>query len=197
MASSKLLSEEQRDLTPAAPLDIGEEPPMPNAHYTASARNGQAGGFPVLDAFPMPQSPAQPPVWQVVLNFVKSEWKWLLTGLVPLLIAGGWLALPASTAQLQKLKDATAAEVALLKTDISGQFQVVHTRVDGLNNSLQELHTDIRELLRRIPAYRSDLPPPPIAASAPPALPPAANPPKKSRPKPNPQAKTGIWSLLR
>jgi hypothetical protein len=167
---------------------------MPNAHYTASARNGQAGGFPVLDAFPVPQNPVQPPVWQTIFNFVKSEWKWLLTGVVPLLLAGGWLAMPASTAQVEKVKAAAAAEVALLKAEMSGQFQVVHTRVDDLKASLEETHTDIKELLRRVPVFAPEQEAaPPRRAEASPA--PASSPPPPKRKTHSQPKPAGGWSL--
>jgi hypothetical protein len=122
---------------------------------------------------------AQSNTVNLIWAFVSLEWKWLFALIFPLLLGGGYLAFPASTATVEKVKTAAAAELALVKSEVFGQFKVVTSRIDELKEAGAETRNDIKELLRRIPAYRSDLPPPP-AASAPPALSPAANPPYKN-----------------
>ena len=165
---------------------------MPDSHYTGYGKkgNGQTREFPSDNAHLPPHSRhSYTDKPKRILSFIKNEWKWLFALVFPLLLGGGWLALPASTAQVEKVKATAASDVALVKTELTGQIQHVNGRIDDLKSDLKafadETRADIKELLKRTPAQSSEFPyPPQKAASAPPALPaPAAIPPKKHQPK--------------
>ena len=104
-----------------------------------------------------------------ILKFAREEWKWLIGFAIPILIAGGIMSLPASTAQVRAVQAEAATSIALVKSDFGGEFRRVNGRIDDLKADFKsyadETRADIKELLKRTPAQTEFSASPRVASS--------------------------------
>lgn len=131
------------------------------------------------------------------------EFKWLLSVGVPAAITAGYLALPASTAQVEHVKTEAENNLAVAKTELVGQLKVVDSRLDSVNaridtmqGEVSDTRNDVKEILKRLPDPGRLETAAPIPSPAPAVM--LERPPRKARKKPaSTQAQPTGFSLFR
>lgn len=124
-------------------------------------------------------------------DLVTSEWRAISALIMPLLVGGGILLIPASKSQVDAVKIEAAANLEVAKTDIQGQVKGVHIEVDNLKSTVVDLRGDVKEIGRDLKVLLSRSQTPQQADAAPvdasPPVSPAPNPSQTIPPKKSPK----------
>ena len=118
---------------------------MPDVQHTNRVPNGYDAQVEGQSSNYHPKASAKVRTWW---DLVTSEWRAIFAFLMPILVGGGILLIPASRGQVETVKMEAAANLDVAKTDIQGQIKGVHIELDALKTTVGDMHQDMKEIGR-------------------------------------------------